>query len=460
MGALYAGMMKLVWLLAWAAWLPGDCVPARWPADAATLPLLDNSPINCLLVEAGEIKPDFRAAAAKRTVLAVVHPGSEEQAAGALKAGADGLVLEGDFAPEERARLLKLDAKAIELRSRAHMDFTRGGVLGTAQAVWPGINTHDQKGAAESGPTGAPWIDTNAGFLRFARALAPEGTVVWLGNRPPAKTVIQAERYIQVIADAAMIGARWVLALDDDFFARLRAGDTKAHAGWRRIQQVLAFYENNSSWRTLKPYGQLAVVQDADTGGLLSGGILDMISVKHTPVVPVPKRGLATANLAGVKMTVNVDATALTDEQKKKLLAFTRGGGTLLSGPPGWRMPPPDALRITLAKEDVSKLDDIWREVNTLTGRRNLGARLFNVASMLSHLTANADATSVVLHLVNYSGYPVDSVTVHLLGKFRSARLVTPEEPAGKALKLYDHEDGSGVDIDTVTSVAALILER
>ena len=61
---------------------------------------------------------------------------------------------------------------------------------------------------------------------------------------------------------------------------------------------------------------------------------------------------------------------------------------------------------------------------------------------------------------MNYSGYPVDAVTVHLLGKFRTARLLTPEDPGGRTLKLYDNEDGCGVDIDTVTSVAALILER
>lgn len=102
------------------AQVPSD-VPARWPADAATLPLLAGSPINCLLVEAAELKPGFRAAA-QRTVLAVVHPGQEPLAATAIQAGADALVLEGDFAEDARTRLLKLDPKAIEFRARRRLD--------------------------------------------------------------------------------------------------------------------------------------------------------------------------------------------------------------------------------------------------------------------------------------------------------------------------------------------------
>jgi hypothetical protein len=183
-----------------------------------------------------------------------------------------------------------------------------------------------------------------------------------------------------------------------------------------------------------------------------------MIAVKHTPLLPVPKSQLAGADLSQVKMTVNVDTADLTEAQKAKLLSFTRAGGTLLSGPPGWRMPPPSATEITLAKDDVKKLDDIWREVNSLMGRRNLGVRLFNVASMLSNVTS--DGARVVLHLVNYSDFPVDSIAVHLLGKFAKASLVTPESERARELALYENEDGSGVDVDTVTSVAVLLLER
>ena len=60
-------------------------------------------------------------------------------------------------------------------------------------------------------------------------------------------------------------------------------------------------------------------LQDVDSGALLSGGVLDMIAVKHTPVRPVPTHKLEAAAMEGTKMAVNVDPSTMTDEQKQAL---------------------------------------------------------------------------------------------------------------------------------------------
>ncbi|HMC59899.1 MAG TPA: hypothetical protein VKJ01_11965, partial [Candidatus Solibacter sp.] len=158
-----------------------------------------------------------------------------------------------------------------------------------------------------------------------------------------------------------------------------------------------------------------------------SGGILDMIGVKHTPVRPIARQNLTAKALAGATMAVNVDGDALTPEQKEVLRGFTRGGGMLLTGPPGWKDPTPAGGTITLEKAELERLNDIWHDVNSMVGRRNMGVRLFNVSSMLSNYLATEDGKSAVLHLVNYSDYPVENVTVHYLGNFRHATLITPE---------------------------------
>ena len=64
------------------------------------------------------------------------------------------------------------------------------------------LNEKLEEGKTKAAPSGGPWINTNGGFLRFVRAAAP-GAVVWLGNQPPDKTVITADRYMQAVADAA-----------------------------------------------------------------------------------------------------------------------------------------------------------------------------------------------------------------------------------------------------------------
>jgi hypothetical protein len=137
---------------------------------------------------------------------------------------------------------------------------------------------------------------------------------------------------------------------------------------------------------------------------------------------------------------------------------FTRSGGTLLTGPPGWRDEGAQGDSITLDKKELERLNDIWHDVNSMVGRKNLGVRLFNVSSMLSNLLVSSEGKQVIVHLVNYSGYPVENVTVHFLGKYTKAILLTPEG-AEKGLDIYQTEDGGGVDIDKVGVCATVKLE-
>jgi hypothetical protein len=208
----------------------------------------------------------------------------------------------------------------------------------------------------------------------------------------------------------------------------------------------------------MREYGKLALVQDPAKGGLVSGGILDMIAVKHTPVLPVPRQRLAPGSLDGISMAVDVDAESLTPRQKEILRDFTRSGGALLTGPPNWKDSTPPGERITLDQAELDRLDDIWRDVNSMIGRRNLGVRLFNVSSMLSNALASADGKTEIVHLVNYSDFPVEDVAVHFLGSYGHATLLTPEG-AEKSLEIYSTEEGSGVDIDKVDVCATIRLE-
>lgn len=445
-----------------------DWVPARWPSgDPATLALLRDTPVNCLLIEQKVWSGPFAAQARGLgiAVLGVVYPGGKtlESIRTAKEQGLAGIVLDGDFPPADaasaREESKKLDLPVVALPLRRGLIFDGDSIVGTSQGVWPGIRPVDEKDTAHAMPSGGPWIDTNGGFLRYARSMH-RGSF-WIANLPPAKEVLPVDRYLAAIADAAILGARWVVALDADFSSRLLARDPSAVRDWNRICAYLKFYEDHKQFRALPPYAKMAVVQDASSGALLSGSVLDMIAVKHTPVRPVPGSRLTVQSLDKASMAVNVDPDGLTAEQKEALKAFTRSGGTVLNGPPGWKMPATSKNGLTVDKDDVEKLDQIWKEMNTMMGRKNLGVRLFNVSSMLSYLQASRDGKTAVLHLVNYSGYPVESVTAHVLGSFKKAYLETPEGKR-KPLEAYDVEEGvgTGVDIDIVPTVAMVILEK
>lgn len=414
------------------------CVPARWPAaGVSTLELLKGSPINCLLVDSGAWKQEFADAAAARGIRVFATK-------------QDGLTLTGADAPD--------GPPVFTLTSRAKMPIEHPGeVLGTTQGVWPGVRA-EEKGKVEARPSSSPWVDTNSGFLRFTRAVMPAGSALWMANTPPENTVIGPERYIQAVADAAMAGARWVVALDAGYWALLRQGDAKALAGWARINGALKFFEEQRAVTAWPDYSGLAVVQDAASGALMSGSILDMIAAKHIPARVVTPQRLPAAPPKGVRMLLNIDPSALSQEEKDAVRGVARGGATVLSGPPAWKLAIPEGDSITFPEQSLKQMEDIWREINGVIGRRNFAVRLFGAPSMLSNLKGDPSSGRLALVLVNYSDYPVESITVHLVGKFKSASLVTP---AGtKPLEVYAaEEEESGVDIEKVTDVALLMLE-
>ena len=417
---------------------PSAWVPARWNGnDPKPLDLLTGTPINCLLVDS--YAPAFIKEASARglATLVVLRPGTDpaDAARRAVRDGLQGVVLEGDFPTGTGARVRDLlageHAAVVELTSRGRMPL--GGpepIVGTYQGVWPGIQVMEN-GAAKAAPSGSPWIDTNTGFIRSVWAWGP--AAVWLGYLPPPHSVITNERYQAAIADAEMAGARWIVALDSDLLGEAWARRCGGDGQLARMAQVLDFFESHPDWRELRSYGKLAVVQDHDDA-LLSGGILDMIAAKHTPMRAIPGQRLTPEALEGATMAVDVDADSLTPEQREMLKNFARAGGTVLTAPPGWKGQ--SALKgdqITLDKAELDRLNDIWHDVQTMTGRKNLGARLFNVASMLSNVLASADGKQVVVELVNYSAYPIENISVQVAGTFKHAQLIGP----GGAKKIW-----------------------
>src|SRR5271155_1540359 len=222
-----------------------DWVPARWfSKDPASLKLVESTPVNCLLMEKADWSPEFTRAAAERGIatLGVVtgNANAADIAAEAKKAGLTGLAVEGTLS------VGKVDIPVVELTNRGEMKFgSDAQILATKQGMWPGIRA--DQGGLIAAPTGAPWIDTNTGFLRYARVSTP--AAIWIGNRIPAKAHPMVTAYLAAIGDAGMTGARWVLDFDDQFARGLEKGDATALKNWALIVQHVKYYEDHPEWR-------------------------------------------------------------------------------------------------------------------------------------------------------------------------------------------------------------------
>ncbi len=425
----------LLALLAVAALV--DWVPVRWiSSDPASLDLLRGTRFNCVLLEPAQWDPDFLAAARQRGIAAagVLSPGggAARQAARAAELKLDALVLEG--APPVASSL-----PVIELLSRRDLERAPAeGVTGTWQGVWPGINPREEDNAALAGPTSAPWLDTNSGVLRYLRSRTRAR--LWIANRPPAGRAYPVVRYLQAMADAALAGARWVVALDQDFTRRLGAREARALKEWGEICSFADFLERQAAWRGWPSYGLLGLAQDPAQGAFVSGGVLDMLAVQHLPVRPVTAE-----NAAGLRVLVNLTG--------KPVEAPVR-----VAPDPGWSFPMESPEAIAIRQADLPKLEHLWKRVSESTGRRNFGIRLFNGASLLSHPMAAPDGKRLAIPIVNYTGYPAEAVTVHLLGEWRKARLLAPgREP--RELTLYPAREGSGLEIASLEVMAVVEVE-
>lgn len=434
------------------------CTPARWRDPAPeSLELLRGTPVNCLLAEEPAWKPELIARAHGDGILVLGAVASSDLAAArrALAAGADGVAAEGPRSDELNAWAREHGRLLVEIVPRAALRFDSGQrVIATFEGLWAGVRIEKDETRAQ--PTGGPWIETNTGFLRFARAAAPPEAAIWIAHRPPAEPQ-PVSRYIQAVADAAGCGAKWVLDFDAEFWRRVRAKDPRGRREWTRLVQVMQFLHEHSSLLAWPDASALTVVMDEQTGGLVSGGILDMISAKHIPLrVALPRQLPA---LAGeVRTLLILDPVSLTPEEREASRAAARRGATLVNGPEGWKMEPPPPGQITYSEEQVKQLDRIWREVNSIIGRRNYGVRVFGAPGMLSALKSENQNGKFALFLVNYTDYPVENITLHFPFRVQRARLASPQGDA--APEVYETEEGSGLDLARVADLALVTYER
>ena len=254
-----------------------------------------------------------------------------------------------------------------------------------------------------------------------------------------------------------MAGARWIIALDADLERRLLTGESKALATWKQIQTHIR-YLDNSEWREYRPYSQLLLVQDARSGGLLSGGLLDVLSVLHTSARPAPTRRLNASGLRGARVVLNLDAESISAQQKDDLEAFVRGGGTVVNPPAGWRFPEISAQQTMPNRRQLDQIQPIWEATYDATARKNFEVRTFNTASVLFHLLATPDGGSLLVHLLNYADYAAEDITARVVGKWRRARLYSPDAEV-RELPVYPVKEGTGIDIDRIRVAATLRLD-
>jgi hypothetical protein len=402
--------------------------------EPRVLERLEGSPVNCLVVSwadgSGGDESQQRAlaplvAAARQRALAVVGWVAEaadlRRAAGTAQAA--GL---SALASESRETVAGLEV--LRFRERGLADRSPSAFLGVAGLVWPGLRVTEAKDAdAETGPTGPPWLDSNAWYVRLAKGLV-DPRHLWLAFDPPEiGQPVAAAAYVQAIADTEVYGGRWLVSLDPHLRLGLSQGRTAALETWAAIGRGLAFFRKQRAWAGYVPVGQIGVVSDyAGANEVLSfevlnllarqGGLFRILETRRAAAAGSPGLASQETSLHGLDAVLYVDPSPPAADLAQKLYAFAEAGGTLIT-PPGWEERGtrddgawPARFRVSrhgrgglaVAREDFADPFLLAEDAQLLTSHRHDRLRVFNPGTAQLHYAASGDGRAGVLHALHY----------------------------------------------------------
>jgi len=474
------GPFELAWR-ARAKTLPTDAAVrdalARW-YEPATLGLLEDSPANCLLVtwsaparvaveaEQQQLVKVYAEAAHKRglAVLGLVYAAGDASkiAADAARAALDGLVLEGEFAPEFPAALRKAadSMLVVEIAKDAAPWRWKPAPIVAVAGVAPSARNLSEMGI-RGAPSSEPWIKSNTWLVRSFGVASPSRPV-WISDQIENASAVD---YARTVADAAAAGGRWIVSLDDALRAKLRARDASALEAWRRISSYLKFAESHAAWRALAPYGNVGIVLDpASTKQDLADEYLNLATRRQVPYRLVARSGLNAASVAKFRALVTTDLDSPSAAERKLLQDFAENGGLVIAGPSWGGAPktepfaevPAGMGRVVVYKDPDPEA--VVRDLKELLSDDDLGVVPFNVPSVITFASGGGPGQPLLVQLLNYFDHPVEAITLRVAGKFGSARLETPEG-AAVDLPLREAEGRTEVTIPKLLLWGAVSME-
>jgi len=455
--------------------------------QASALELLEGTPVNCLVVPWAEGRPEDSAQrqalqplleAGRR--LGISFVGKVGSTADAASAAASARAAGFAAVMMEDPSGQSFDLPVIPQFSRDKVAWEKTSTIFSSSGnVWPGMNLETMHGdTAVAGPTGIPWVNSNAWFGLLAAELAP-GKTLWLDFDPPAtSTSARPAGYALAVADSRAYGSRWIISLDDKLLAALSKGNPQAKQVWKNICAMHAFFERHREWEAFQSLGALAVVSDfRGENAYLSGEVLNLLNRRGVQFRVIERARTLPALTPGLKAILWLDKQAPTADQHSQLLDFTQQGGLLIApdywGPAGVAPTKKDpSLAYTMYNVGKGQIEvaeagfqdpyQVAVDTHLLLSRRNDLVRLYNPETANCH--CSGDFTSPqkgkrLVQVLNYGSDPASSVTVWLNARAASARLWGPEAKDARTLQGLAASPGTEFNLPPLSVYCALEFE-
>jgi hypothetical protein len=449
----------------------------------ASLDLLKGTPINCLVVEWANGGPQDAAqqqalrplveAGKQRGIAFVGKIGPKAEVAAAANSARD-TGLSAVMLAQPASQSLSLPVIIQFARDKVAWESASDIIVATDNE-WPGPKLDTMKGdTAVAGPTGVPWVNSNAWICLLSRELAPRKTL-WLDlDPPPESNGAHPADYALAVADSEVYGSRWIISLDDSLRAALLKSDSKATSVWNKACQTLAFFAEHREWAGFQPQGVLAVVSDfSGDNAFLSDEVLNLLNRRQVQFQVMERSKALSTPAPHLKGILWLDKDAPKADQLAKLLAFVRQGGLLIAsaywGPAGVtptpRDPSIDYKMYNLGQGQIAVPNDgfadpyqVALDTHLLVSRRHDLVRLFNPAMTNCHASFDPVHGRQLLQVLNYASSPASFITLWTNSRARQAEFYSPETRQAQPLPGKPAAPGTEFDLPTITVSCALEL--
>ena len=454
-----------------------------WQQPSA-LEFLKGTPVNCLVVEWANGKPEDSAQQQALKPLLEAGRGLGISFVGKIA------LKEGTGAAVAAARAAGLSAVMLGDASGQSFDFpsiiqlpreqvsaeTASTIFVTSESVWPGVNLETMEGDnARAGATSNPWVNSNAWFSLLAGELAP-GRTQWLDFDPPdSSNLLHPANYGLAVADSRAYGSQWIISLDDKLRAALPKGDSQAKAIWEKLCEVAAFFDSHRDWEAFKSEGMLGVISDyRGDNAYMSGEVLNLLNRRQVQFQILERSKPLPTAARGLNALLWLDKDEPSAEQHSQLLAFVRQGGLLVAaeywGPAEVKPTKGDSPlhydlynlgkgQIAVAEEGFQAPDQVAVDTRLLLSRRYDLVRLYNPASTNLHLSVDPARRRRLVQVLNYSVKPADSVTLWVNDGVGTARLWKPGTKGSLTLQGVDASPGTDFGLPPLSLYCALEFE-
>jgi hypothetical protein len=343
------------------------------------------------------------------------------------------------------------------------------------EGKWPGVKL-SETGAVDTavaGPTGNPWVDSNDWKIRLTRALHP-GIEVWV-DATPQEPRLFTESYLTALAETAAYGGRWIISLDQQLAAGIANQRPEAILTWKKMTNTADFFASRRDWSTYIPQAVMGIISDfSGHNEFFKQEILNLVARINQQYRIVLKSRVSSSSLSGLRAVVYLDEDPPAPVLWKQIINFVQAGGMLITGP-GWgRLPRTLAMadkhpryilhsagkgRIAIAR---ANLDDPYLAANdaaVLISYRHQLLRFWNGGAVGSFFTMSTDRRRAVVQMLFYASARGGDPSVRVVGRYRSARLLTLDEPAPRNLEMEIQQEAVELHLPTISQYAAVELE-